>query len=147
MIGHDEFAREREERIEKVKVELFELRSNFEKLEIAHESLQINHSKVLEQYDTAANDLKDTVEKLNIIHKVQHETEIRLGEEIEKTRALQDIVRLKEESLNKRSADIEDLDKQVIDLQRDKESQIVKCKGLERQIELVRKQFTEKIAS
>lgn len=122
MIGHDEFAREREERIEKVKAELFDLKSNYEKLEIAHESLQINHSKVLEQYDTAANDLTDTVEKLNIIHKVQHETEIKLGEEIEKTRGLQDIVKLKEESLNKRSADIEDLDKQVIDLQRDKES-------------------------
>jgi len=51
MIGHDELAREREERIEKLKIELSGLKVDFEKLEIDFESLNITHAKVMEQYE------------------------------------------------------------------------------------------------
>lgn len=118
MIGHDELAREREERIEKLKAELNTIKIDFEKLEIEHESLKINHSKVLEQYDQAAADLDDTTEKLHLTNKVRHETEIKLGEEIEKCKGLQEVVKIKEDTLGKRSNEIEELDKKVIDLER-----------------------------
>ena len=65
----------------------------------------------MEQYENAAKDLTDTVEKLHITNKVRHDLEIKLGEEVEKSRGLQDIVKLKEESLGKRANEIEDLDK------------------------------------
>ena len=48
MIGHDELAREREERIEKLKSELATIKVDFEKLELEHEGLKINHAKVME---------------------------------------------------------------------------------------------------
>jgi len=111
MIGHDELAKEREDRIEKLKVENAEYKTKFEKLDIEHGSLKITHSKVMEQYENAAKDLTDTVEKLHITNKVRHDLEIKLGEEVEKSRGLQDIVKLKEESLGKRANEIEDLDK------------------------------------
>ena len=50
MIGADELAREREERIENFKKEIYKNKIDLEKLIIEHESLKINHAKVLEQY-------------------------------------------------------------------------------------------------
>ena len=69
-------------------------------------------------YDQAAADLDDTTEKLHLTNKVRHETEIKLGEEIEKCKGLQEVVKIKEDTLGKRSNEIEELDKKVIDLER-----------------------------
>ena len=118
MIGADELAREREERIDNYKSEVNKLKVELEKLTIEHESLKINHSKILEQYEASTADLEDTTEKLHLTNKVRHETEIKLGEEIEKCKGLQEIVKVKEESLGKKATEIEELDKRVIDLER-----------------------------
>jgi hypothetical protein len=50
MIGSDELAREREERIEKYKADLHQMKIDIEKITIDYESLKINHAKVEEQY-------------------------------------------------------------------------------------------------
>lgn len=118
MIGADELAREREERIENYKKELIQYKVDLEKLTIEHESLKINHSKVLEQYEACRKDLDDTTDKLHLTNKVRHETEIKLGEEVEKCKCLQEIVKVKEDSLGKKATEIEELDKRVIDLER-----------------------------
>jgi chromosome segregation ATPase len=88
MIGSDELAREREERIEKYKTELHQLKIDWDQLTIDYESLKINHAKVTEQYDNAYADLNDTTDKLHMTNKVRHETEIKLGEEVEKSKGL-----------------------------------------------------------
>lgn len=147
MIGHDELAKEREERIEKLKSELEIIKAKFEKLDIEHGTLMITHAKVEGQYQEAAADLKDTTEKLHITNKVRHETEIKLGEEIEKCKGLQDVVKIKEETLNKRASEIEELDKKVIDLERLLEQVEIKKQGVERAAELTKKQLSEKITS
>jgi chromosome segregation ATPase len=99
MIGSDELAREREERIEKFKTLIQEQKVSLEKLEIEHGTLKINHEKVSEQFANSSRDLIDTVEKLHLTNKVRHETEVKLGEEAEKSRNLLEICRLKEETL------------------------------------------------
>lgn len=147
MIGHDELAKEREERIEKLKSELEIIKAKFEKLDIEHGTLMITHAKVEGQYQESAADLKDTTEKLHITNKVRHETEIKLGEEIEKCKGLQDVVKIKEETLNKRASEIEELDKKVIDLERLLEQVEIKKQGVERAAELTKKQLSEKITS
>jgi chromosome segregation ATPase len=118
MIGSDELAREREERIEKYKADLHQMKIDLEKIIIEHESLKINHDKVKEQYQNSQKDLDDTTEKLHLTNKVRHETEIKLGEEVEKCKGLQEIVKIKEDSLGKKATEIEELDKRVIDLER-----------------------------
>lgn len=139
MIGSDELAREREERIEKYKTDLHQMKTDIEKLTIEHESLKINHTKVEEQYASATADLEDTTEKLHLTNKVRHETEIKLGEEIEKCKGLQEIVKVKEDSLGKKATEIEELDKRVIDLERAQEALDIKKQGIERQLELSKK--------
>lgn len=139
MIGADELAREREERIENFKNEISKYKVDLEKLIIEHESLKINHTKVLEQYQSATTDLDDTTDKLHLTNKVRHETEIKLGEEIEKCKGLQEIVKVKEDSLGKKANEIEELDKRVIDLERLQEALDIKKQGLERQLELSKK--------
>jgi hypothetical protein len=88
MVGHNEMTREREERIEKLKDRLQEIQEKFDSLTIEHGTLQIEHAKNLELYNTCSLDLEDTTEKLHATNKVRHETEIKLGEEIEKTKGL-----------------------------------------------------------
>jgi hypothetical protein len=62
--------------------------------------------------------LEDAIEKLHVTNKVRHETEVKLHEEIDKNKNLSDIIKDKDEVLAKRSHEIEDLDKKVIELER-----------------------------
>jgi predicted RNase H-like nuclease (RuvC/YqgF family) len=100
---------------------------------------------VREQYDTCKRDLDDAIEKLHLTNKVRHETELRLTEESERCRSLQDVIRDKDDQLHKRALEIEDLDRRVIDLERTNENLEVKKGAIERQFEITKKQQTEKI--
>jgi len=53
-----------------------------------------------------------------VTNKVRHETEVKLHEEIDKNKNLSDIVKDKEEILLKRTNEIEELDRRVIELER-----------------------------
>lgn len=118
MTGHEELRKEREERIEKLKKDLNDYREKFEALEIEHGTLLINHDKVNTQLDELTKDHENTVDKLHVTNKVRHENEIKLGEEVEKTRGLQELLRAKEDTLVRRAAEIEELDKKVLELER-----------------------------
>jgi hypothetical protein len=52
------------------------------------------------------------------MNKARHDLETKLTEEIERNRSLQDILRMKEESLQKKNSDLEDSDVRIIDLER-----------------------------
>ena len=65
-------------------------------------------------------------------NKVRHETEIKLGEAIEKTKGLQSLVELKETTLIKKAQELEDMDKKCIDMERKFELEGVKRNGVER---------------
>lgn len=136
MVGHNELKREREERIEKLKKELQEIRDSNDNLDIEFSTLKINHAKTMDLYTVCSKDLEATAEKLHLCNRVRHETEIKLGAEIEKVKNLQELVRMKEEILEKRQSDIEDLDKKVIELERQCEASEIKRQGGERAAEL-----------
>ena len=69
-----------------------------------------------------------------------------MTDEIERNRSLQDIVRIKEDSILKQQGEMEDLDRKCVDLERSIESIEIKKQGLERQFDLQKKQLNEKIA-
>lgn len=146
-IGADELAREREDRISKLKDENLELKEKLEKLDIEYNTLNIGHEKVTEQYEATAKELEDRSEMLHSTNKVRHETEIKLAEEIEKTRSLQDLVKLKDEALGKKGGELEDLDKKVLELERQVEALQIKFEGEKKSGELLKKQSAEKQAS
>lgn len=147
MIGSDELAKEREDRIEKLKKEHDEMKQKLTDLEVEHGSLQINHTKVVGQYEQALKDLNSTADNLHTTNKVRHDTEIKFCEEIERVKNLQEVIKMKDETLNKRAEEIEILDRKVLDLERANETIEVKKQGIERQAELIKKQLNEKIAS
>jgi len=128
-IGADELAREREERIAKLRVENEDMKQRLERLDIEYNTLRINHDKVTEQYDACAKELEDRSEMLHATNKVRHETEIKLAEEIEKTRGLQDLIKLKEDTLGKKAGELEELDKKVLELERQVEGLQIKYEG------------------
>jgi len=88
MVGHNELKREREERIEKLKNDLQETRDNHDNLDIEFSTLKINYAKTMDLYTVCSKDLEATTEKLHLCNRVRHETEIKLGSEIEKVRNL-----------------------------------------------------------
>ena len=126
MVGHHELTREREERIDKLKAELAELKEQYYKVDIELETLKINYSKTMDLYDVCSKDLEDTVQKLHTTNKVRHETEIKLAEEVDKVRSLQELAKLKEETLSKRQGQIEELDRKVLEMERSLESAEIK---------------------
>lgn len=105
-------------------------------LDLEFSSLKINFSKTMDLYTMCAKDLEDTTQKLHLCNRVRHETEIKLGGEIEKVKNLQDIVRIKEEILEKKQSEIEELDKKVIDLERNNEAAEIKRQSIERAAEI-----------
>lgn len=145
IIGFGEIQKERDERIDKLKKEMRELKAVHESLDLKHGTLNIQHEKIREQYDTCKKDLEDAIEKLHVTNKVRHETEVKLHEEVDKNKNLSDIIKDKEEVLSKRSQEIEELDKRVIELERANEGLEIKKAGIERQYELTKKQLNEKV--
>lgn len=81
------------------------------------------------------------------MNKARHDLETKMTDEIERNRSLQDIVRIKEDSILKQQGEMEDLDRKCVDLERSIESIEIKKQGLERQFDLQKKQLNEKIAS
>ena len=74
----------------------------------------------------------ETCDKLHKINKARHDLETKLTDEVERNRSLTDIVRLKEESIIKRQQELEDMDRKVIDLERNLEQIDIKKQALER---------------
>lgn len=123
------------------------LKDEHENLELQHGSLKIQQDKTSEQVESLGRDLKDTVDKLHATNKLRHETEIRLGEELEKNKTQFDALKLKEDSLAKKTQEIEDLDKRCLDLMRSNDATETKKQAIERQFELTKKQLNERISN
>lgn len=64
----------------------------------------------------------DVVDKLHKVTKARHDLETQLRDEIERNRSLQEVVNLKEETLEKRVLDIDELEKKMLELERTKEA-------------------------
>ncbi len=56
------------------------------------------------------------------MNQARHDLETKLTEEIERNRSLQDIIRLKEESIIKKQHELEERDRRVIELERQLET-------------------------
>ena len=82
---------------------------------------------------------------MHITNKVRHDTEVKLGEEIEKNHSLQEMLKLKEETLNKRAQEIDELDRKQIELERQIEAADIKKQTVERAAELLKKTLGDKI--
>lgn len=91
--------------------------------------------------------MDEAIEKLHITNKVRHETEVRLNEECNKTKELSSIIKSKEEVNAKRATEIEELDRKVIDLERQNEALEIKKAGIERQYDLTKRQLNEKVSN
>lgn len=89
----------------------------------------------------------DVVDKLHKVTKARHDLETQLRDEIERNRSLQEVVNLKEETLEKRVLDIDELEKKMLELERTKEAIDIKRQGVERAFDMAKKQLNEKIQS
>ena len=102
-------------------------------------TLQINHEKLEQTASQHKSDYDITVDKLHAMNKARHDLETLLTNEIEKTRALQDIVRLKEDTIAKKGIEIEELDKRIIELERQLEALEIKKNGVDKILEMTKK--------
>lgn len=132
IIGFSEVQKEREERIERLKNELRELKVVHEELDMQHGTLKIKAERLKEQYEGSKQDLEDAIEKLHTTNKVAHETEVKLNEQIVKNNNLQETLKEKEELLRKRAVEIDELDRKLADMTRANEALEIKKQGIER---------------
>lgn len=99
MIGFNQTNAEKDEKIYTLKKDLDTYKAKSEELQLSLGTLQINHEKVQAQLAQQKTDYDDTVDKLHKMNKARHDLETKLTDEIERNRSLQDIIRLKEESI------------------------------------------------
>lgn len=132
MIGNNEMTRIKDNKIKKLKDELAEAISSLESTEIKFNTLVVQQEKTLDQMLTQKKDLEDTVEKLHNTNKSRHDTEIKLGEEMEKVMLGNESIARKDELFKVKLQEIDDLDKKVTDLQKEKDTIETKKTGLEK---------------
>lgn len=143
MIGFTQSQQEKDEKIDDLRDSLNTTKIRADELHLQLSYLTINHEKIQEQVAALQITYDDTVDKLHKMNKARHDLETKLTDEIERNRSLQDIVRLKEESIIKRQQDLEDLDRKIIDLERVLETVEIKKQADARQFELTKKQLTD----
>ena len=79
-------------------------------------TLKINSEKMEEQLNTTRADHDDIVEKLHSMNKARHELENKQQDEVERNKSLTDVVNMKDELLDKRQVEIEEMDKRTNEL-------------------------------
>eukprot|EP00352_Strombidinopsis_acuminata_P000161 CAMPEP_0176341944 /NCGR_PEP_ID=MMETSP0126-20121128/2781_1 /TAXON_ID=141414 ORGANISM="Strombidinopsis acuminatum, Strain SPMC142" /NCGR_SAMPLE_ID=MMETSP0126 /ASSEMBLY_ACC=CAM_ASM_000229 /LENGTH=91 /DNA_ID=CAMNT_0017687061 /DNA_START=238 /DNA_END=513 /DNA_ORIENTATION=+ len=90
-------------------------------------------------YKETKKEYESVVEKLHQMNKARHDLETRLSDEIDRNKSLIDIISMKDETLNRKGQEIEDLDRRIIDLERSMETLEIGKQGVERQFDLVKK--------
>jgi hypothetical protein len=110
--------KKKDEKIIVLKTDLAETKSKFEVIEVAHNALVITHSNAVTDLEQSKKDYRETAEKLHLMNKARHSLEQKLVDEIERNRSLQEIIRLKDETIFSRSMDLERLDKKALELER-----------------------------
>lgn len=116
MIGFSEVNREREEKIQELKREVKLHKTKADEYELKLGTLQINYNKMEEQLTATRTDHDDLVDKLHSMNKARHEIENKLQDEHDRNKSLSDVVNLKDDLLDKRQSEIEELDKKVNEL-------------------------------
>lgn len=99
-------------------------------------TLQIHYDKMEEQLSQTRADHDDLVDKLHIQNKARHEIETRLKDEHDRNKSLSDVVNLKDDLLDKRQSEIEDLDKKINELNNAQATLEAQKMGVEKAFEL-----------
>jgi chromosome segregation ATPase len=102
MIGYTQSSEEKDDKIQNLQAELSTIKLQKEENDLKLGTLQIHHEKALEQLKHLQHNYDDVTDKLHKMNKARHELETKLTDEIERNRALNDIIRIKEENLMKR---------------------------------------------
>lgn len=147
MIGFNEVNREREEKINELKTDLRITKVKADDYELKLGTLQINFDKMEEQLTQTRADHDDLVDKLHAMNKARHEIETKLQDEHDRNKNLSDVVNLKDDLLDKRQGEIEELDKkqnELINAQATLEAQKM---GVEKAFELSKTQLNDRIKS
>lgn len=77
----------------------------------------------------------------------RHDLEGRISDEISKSRALEETNKRREDLILTKENEIEDLDKKILDKDRQLEAIEVKSNSMQRQFDLAKKQLNEKMES
>ena len=102
MIGYTQSSEEKDELIAELKQDLSTTKVQKEENDLKLGTLQIHHEKLTEQLKQVQSNYDDVTDKLHKMNKARHDLETKLTDEIERNRALQDIIRIKEENLMRR---------------------------------------------
>ena len=95
----------------------------------------------------AEADRESLTEKLHEMNKARHDCENGEQAEVERNRQISEVVLMKDELLDKRQQDIDDIEKKLNEKMNEVVSIEAKMTGLEKQVELTKTSLTEKISN
>jgi len=116
-----------------LKKELAETKLAKDTIDTAHSTLKIKWDKVCEQHESLQVNYDDVCEKLHVVTKRRYELETKVNDEIARNEKVREALGIKEETIARRSAECEQLEKDKIDRDRELENMAIKREGAEKQ--------------
>jgi hypothetical protein len=107
--------------------------------------LKIKWDKLCEQHESLQVNYDDVCEKLHVVTKRRYELETKVADEVERNGKLRDALMIKEETISRRMAEVDQLEKEKIDRDRELENMAIKREGAEKQNALQKQQLKEKV--
>lgn len=133
MIGFEEVQKEREIKINTLKKELAETKLAKDTIDTAHSTLKIKWDKICEQHESLQVNYDDVCEKLHVVTKRRYELETKVNDEIARNEKVREQLQIKEDTITRREAECEQLEKDKIERDRELENMAIKREGAEKQ--------------
>ena len=132
MIGFEEVSKEREKKLVILKKDIAECKLARDMIDTAHCTLKIKYERMEETNTTLHFNYDDVVDKLHIVNKARYQLETELTDVHQANKNLKEIMAVQSETLVRRQTDIEELEKRVIERDRELEGIEIKKQGVEK---------------
>ena len=146
-MGVQEIKRDRDTRLDRLRVELEDITQRFDLLDKEHTSLKVVHDHISGEYRVLKKDYDSVCEKLRLSNKVRNEKEDLLNDKTKNLIVLQESFHEKELTIEKLRREIEKLNRRLNEVEMTNDQLDIKKRSVEKQAEVQRKQLLEKISS
>lgn len=147
LVGVQEIKRDRDDRLDKLRLELEELTERHDRLDKEHTALRVSHEHVTEEHRAMKLDYESVSEKLRLANRVRNEKEELLNEKMKALHKMSENFQEKEHQVERLKKEVDKLSKRLQDTELLNDALEIKRRSIEKQAEVQRRQLLEKVAA
>ena len=145
IVGVDEIKKDRDQRVNALRLEIDQLQGQLDKLTTEHASLKVHSRSISEEYSRLSDDYKKLQQNLNLSDEIREKAEMSLDELQKQYNAIKEAFQDKDELLKTYKLKFEEEQKKLTEIERRADKIEIEKKSGEKQNEIQRKQLLDKI--